>query len=31
MPGMEGAHAAEHTLHVGDWGDPNALGAGECV
>lgn len=31
MPGMVGTHAAEHTLDVGEWGDPNALGGGECV
>lgn len=31
MPGMEGARAADHTLYVGEWGDPNAPGAGEGV
>lgn len=30
MSGMEGAHGTEHTLDGGEWGDPNALGAGEC-
>lgn len=31
MLGMEGPYAAEHTLDVGEQGDPNALEAGEYV